>query len=180
MYQFDNDPDKVKEFLQSVLDVLDKKRPKKNCLEIVSPPSAGKNFFFDSVVNFCISWGTVGNANRNNNFPLNNCADKRVLMFNEPTFEDSFLEDALKLFAGDPLAVRIKFQHDKVICRTPIIVLSNKNKFPKDNSFNDRMIRYRWRSAPLLKEYNKKPCPLMFPNLLIKYGLWYIFCVIYN
>lgn len=33
-------------FVQDLYNLLERRVPKKNCMEVVSPPSAGKNFFF--------------------------------------------------------------------------------------------------------------------------------------
>lgn len=45
-FQFDNNREEVCDFVNNLYALLEKLIPKKNCMEIVSPPSAGKNFFF--------------------------------------------------------------------------------------------------------------------------------------
>lgn len=44
--QFDDDADLIAKFLQDILDVCDNAIAKRNSLCVVSPHSAGKNFFF--------------------------------------------------------------------------------------------------------------------------------------
>nr|WPR17927.1 MAG: rep 40 protein helicase [Crogonang virus 86] len=40
-----------------------------------------------------------------------------------------------------------------------------------DPAFKDRIVQYKWRAAPFLKEYNQKPYPLVFFNILLKYSI---------
>ena len=81
-------------------------------------------------------------------------------MWNEPNCE-RFAFDTLKmLFGGDTLPVKVKFQQDAIVTRTPIIILSNKEVFPNDKAFNTRMFKYYWRSCPFLIRCEKKIMPL--------------------
>jgi hypothetical protein len=63
-YQFDNEEALVSDFLNSMYKLINKVENKKNCLEVVSPATAGKNWFFDSVLVFCASIGQVENAKK--------------------------------------------------------------------------------------------------------------------
>jgi hypothetical protein len=63
MYQFENNEGVICRFLQTLVDVLDKKIPKRNSMLIYSPPSAGKNYFFDVVAAFFLNYGMFGTAN---------------------------------------------------------------------------------------------------------------------
>jgi hypothetical protein len=65
-----------------------RKSGKKNCIEVISPPS-GENWFFDPILTFMCGVGQIKNAKKSN-FPLDHCFNKRVLYFNEPNFENSF------------------------------------------------------------------------------------------
>jgi len=42
LFQFGSE-DVIRGFLEDVISLMDRKNPKKNCLEIESPPSAGKH-----------------------------------------------------------------------------------------------------------------------------------------
>lgn len=64
MFQCDNDGENVVNFLTDLYNVLDKKIPKKNSILIKSPPSAGKNFFFDAVCSYFLNYGMYGTANK--------------------------------------------------------------------------------------------------------------------
>ena len=51
---------------------------------------------------------TIGK--KNTLFPLDNCFSKRVLFFNEPSFEQCFGDKMLMLFAGDPISDQDKYK----------------------------------------------------------------------
>lgn len=156
----------VSTFILDLFDILEKKKPKVNCIEVISQPSAGKNYFFDCITNFYVNIGNIANFNRNNQFPLQDAFDRRINIWNEPNCETGAYDTIKMLFGGDPCPAKVKYKDDIIIFRTPIIILSNKNCFPRDKAFNDRMIRYRWKPYQHLKTYCKYPTPLCWPMLL--------------
>lgn len=89
----------VTAFLQRVYRICGKLLPKVNTMYVLGPPNSGKNYFFDCVMHAFINFGTVRNFNKFENFPLQNCLDKRILMWNEPNFEPGATE-TLKLLIG--------------------------------------------------------------------------------
>ncbi|XP_042143357.1 uncharacterized protein LOC121833794 [Ixodes scapularis] len=159
----------VPEFVHDLYNLLELRVPKKNCMEVVSPPSAGKNFFFDAR-QLLFNRGTIHNFNRYSNFPLQDAVGKRWLIWNEPNGESAAYETIKKLFGDDVDNVAVKYSPDMIVTRTPVIVLSNNETFPRDEAFNHRMLRYKWRSCPALKQYDKKILPLalilLFDNYL--------------
>jgi hypothetical protein len=170
-YQFDNEEALVYDFLNSMYKLLNKTENKKNCLEVVSPPTAGMKWFFDSVLAFCTSIEQVENARKNSQFPFDNCFNKRLLYLNEPNFEYSFEEKLLQLFAGDPMSENTKHKPFCQIKRTPVIVTGNVCKFKNEARWNHRMWRFRWKHAPLLKYCPGKPHPLMLWHLFVRYNI---------
>lgn len=169
MYQCSNRVDRYNEFMLSLKNILNREIPKVNTLYIVSAPNAGKNFFFDAVIHYCINFGQMGNFSRYDNFPLMDCVDRRVILWNEPCFEPSACETLKMILGGDTVPAKIKYQPDAIITRTPVIVLSNNDVFPNDKAFNSRIKRYDWKTCPWLKKCNKKPHPLCIYHLLKKY-----------
>lgn len=171
-FQYNDDEAAITEFLTDVVDIINKKRPKTNTLAVISPPSAGKNYFFDMIFNLLLSYGQFGIANKHNNFAFQEAPDKRILLWNEPNYE-RMQTDFLKLVtAGDPYRVRVKCKHDVYVKRTPLIVLTNNVVgFLGDPAFADRIIKHRWQQAPFLKEYDFKPYPLCFFKILNKYNI---------
>nr|QOD39456.1 NS1 [uncultured densovirus] len=171
-FQCGEDDDAKLEFIMTLYDVLERRVPKLNCIVIHSPPSAGKNFFFDAVRDYYINCGHLNNANRYNNFPFQDAEGRRIVMWNEPNYSPDFLEPIKEILGGDSTSVNVKYQHDTPVYRTPVIVLTNNVvSFMTHHAFVDRVRVFRWRAAPWLKDYDKKPNPLAVPLFFAKYGL---------
>lgn len=171
-FQCNNDIDLVRKFLYDVYCIIDRKIPKKNCIFIYSEQAnAGKNLFFDAVVHLFCNFGQIANFNRYQQFPLMDAVNRRILVWNEPQCESSAFEDVKLLFGGDTMKVKIKYMGDAVVDRTPVIVLGNRDIFPKDSTFDARMIKYKWKPFSELKYVKKKIHPMGFHKLLINYDI---------
>lgn len=171
-YQCDDNDERICEFLTALIDILDKKIAKCNCLCIQSPPSSGKNFFFDMIFALCLNYGQFGSANKHNLFAFQEAPNKRVIVWNEPNYESSVIDVLKMMFAGDPYTVRVKHAMDTHVRRTPVIVLTNNHvSFMTDVAFRDRIIQFQWKAAPQLKDIEFKPYPLAFYDLLNKYNI---------
>lgn len=168
-YQFYGNKKKIEHFYNCLFAVLDKLIPKKNSIFILSAPNAGKNFFFDAVIHYCINFGQMGNFNKYHNFPLMECVDKRIILWNEPCMEPSAAETLKCILGGDTCNAKVKYQGDAVINRTPVIILSNSDIFPKSEAFRSRMFKFDWRPANFLKHYTLKPNPLAVFHLFNHY-----------
>lgn len=179
-YQFDDDNEKIVEFLQSLVDVFDKRIPKLNCICIKSPPSGGKNFFFDMWCAIFINYGQLGRANRHNQFAFQEAPNKRMLLWNEPNYESTLTDTIKMMMAGDPYNVRVKFGPDTCVERTPVVVLTNNSvPFMSDPAFADRIKQFEWKTAPMLKNIKYKPYPLCIFSLLNKYNIKYYLQLFY-
>ena len=178
-FQFEDDEAQIKEFLQSVVNVLDWQPYKQigtntkcNTLLVQSPPSAGKNFFFDTIFQVLLNFGQLGTANKSDTFAFQDASNRRVILWNEPNYESSKTDYLKTLFEGGDTKVKVKMMGDNHIKRTPIIILTNNVvNFMSDNAFKDRIKQYKWKAAPFLKEYKLKPYPLVFFDILIKYNI---------
>jgi len=171
-HQCNDDDEQINIFLNAVVDIIDKRIPKCNCLVIHSAPSAGKNFFFDMIFAILMNYGQLGCANKHNVFAFQEAPNKRVLVWNEPNYESSVVDTLKMMFAGDPYTVRVKHAMDTHVRRTPIIVLTNTHvSFMSDVAFRDRIITFNWQPAPFLKDIDFKPYPMVFFDLLLKYNI---------
>lgn len=171
-YQFGNDEDAILDFVTTLYNVLERKLPKLNCVVVYSPPSAGKNFFFDSIKDFYINSGQLLNPTRYNTFAFQNADSRRFLMWNEPNYSEEFLEPIKKILGGDSTTVNVKYLQDAAVYRTPVIVLTNNQLSLMTNAaFNDRIRVYQWAPAPYLAKYDKKPNPLAVYHFFNKYNL---------
>lgn len=178
-YQMDDDEQLIKNFLQTLVNVVDKQpegnpniNVKCNTFLVHSQPSAGKNFFFDTLFAFFLNYGQLGNANKHNNFSFQDINKRRICLWNEPNYESSMTDYLKNLFEGGDIKVRCKNLPDAHVKRTPIIVLTNNIvNFMVDKAFEDRVVQFKWKPAPFLKEYHLKPYPLSFFELLLKYEI---------
>lgn len=173
-YQCNDTDEDVLLFLNSLVDVLDKRLTKCNAILIHAPPSSGKNFFIDMVLAICLNYGQLGQANKHNVFAFQEAPNKRVILWNEPNYESCLTDTIKMMFAGDPYTVRVKHNMDTHVNRTPVIILTNNVvPFMNDVAFRDRIVQFRWNEAPQLKEICMKPYPMAFFDLLKKYNIEY-------
>lgn len=171
-YQCNDDHDEICQFLSYVVAIMDRTLPKTNAICIISPPSGGKNFFFDMILAICLNYGQLGQANKHNVFAFQEAPNKRVLLWNEPNYESCLTDTIKMMMAGDPYTVRVKHSMDTHVARTPVIILTNKHvPFMTDLAFADRIVQFTWKAAPFLKDYEMKPYPMCFFDLLIKYNI---------
>lgn len=120
-FQFDENQNEISEFVNNLCMLVENVVPQKNCMEVVSPPNAGKSFFFDAVLSFYIHRGTIHNFNRFSNFPLQDTVGRRILLWNEPNCESAAF-DTVKIFGGDADSAAVKYSPDQTITRTPCAV----------------------------------------------------------
>lgn len=169
-YQFENDGDLISKFLWDVYAIVDKLVPKRNSMCVVSPPSAGKNFFFDAIASYFLNYGMFGTANKTNNFSWADGAGKRIVLWNEPNYETFHVEKIKELLGGDTTRIHVKYKGDQPLQGPPIFLLTNNSlNICNDPAFADRLVTYQWKSAPFLKQYNRKLNPLFFYDLLTKW-----------
>lgn len=162
--------DKIREFLQNMLDVLDKRTTKQNCVMIIGPRESGKSYLMDCILAFYLSIGYMNNPSRTNSFPFNMCVDKRALLWNEPNFEPGFEETLKKVTGGDSESVNVKYRNHEHLGRTPIFITTNTVILQSD-IFNQRIRRVYFTSCNPLKGYDKYPTPLVWGKLIEFYSL---------
>nr|QOD39597.1 NS1 [uncultured densovirus] len=171
-FQCGDDEDATLDFVTTVYNVLERKIPKLNCVVIYSPPSAGKNYFFDAVKDYYLNCGHLCNANKFNSFPFQDAEGRRIVLWNEPNYSPDFLEPIKEILGGDSTSVNVKYQHDTPVYRTPVIVLTNNQvTFMGHNAFKDRIRIFNWMAAPFLAAFDKKPNPLAVYHFFKKYNL---------
>ncbi|XP_044763038.1 uncharacterized protein LOC123319994 [Coccinella septempunctata] len=169
MYQMENSVD---EFKKSLVSILESSVPRLNCMVIVSPPSAGKNFYFDGIRDYFMNAGQMNNSIGTYPFAYQDCCNKRIIFWNGPNYESSQLKKLKKLFAGDDLRFDVKYEPQAIVKRTPVIVLCNSEPaFVRHAEFRDSVVMYRWKAAPYLKDFDKKPLPTACVDILFNKDL---------
>lgn len=173
-FQFAGDDAEIFCFLETLVNVLDKKIPKLNTIAIKSPHIADKNFFFDAIVGFFLNYGMFGTANKTNNFSWADGAGKRVVLWNEPNYDSSHIKILKELLGGDTTRVNVKYKNPTPLQGPPVIMLSNNDlSVFHDVNFSERLKLYVWEQAGFLKNYKKKINPLCLTHLLKYYNIKY-------
>lgn len=54
----------------------------------------------------------MGNFNRIRSFPLMECVDRRIILWNEPVMEPSAIETLKMILGGDTTNAKVKYQCD--------------------------------------------------------------------
>lgn len=148
--------------------------PKINAIAVIGPPNSGKNYFWDAIAAIAMNVGHIGRVNnKTNQFALQDCYNRRLVMGNEISMEDGAKEDFKKFCEGTAFNIRVKYQGDKIFKRTPACLISNfELDICGDPHFrNVRLYTMRWNSAPLLASSKKKPYPLAIFDLFELYGV---------
>lgn len=179
-HQFENDEEQIKYFLTNLRDWFNKLgwdgNPKMNTIYVKGPPNCGKNYFFDMIAAIAYNVGHIGRVcNKTNNFPLQDCFNRRLCIANEMSVEDSAIEDMKKLCEGTAFNIRVKYQGDKIFTKAPVLVISNNYiDFMYRSEFAGvRVHMLYWKQADLLKDSDKKPYPMCLFKLYDYYNISY-------
>lgn len=173
IFAFEKQSDEVGQtaFWNDIYNICNRTNSKRNCLELIGPQNCGKSYFANWLTEFFINVGHVANFSRFENFPLQSAYNARILNWGEAYAEKSKLDSVKLLLGGDPCPANIKYESTQTIEKTPVIITANKRLIPKNGPFNERMIRYDWKTCDMLKQYDKKPNPLAFIDILREYDI---------
>lgn len=177
-FQFKGDEEQIRYFLTNVRDWFNKLgwecNPKMNSILIEGPANCGKNYFFDMVSSIAYNVGHIGRVcNKTNNFPLQDCFNRRLCIANEMSVEESAIEDMKKLCEGTAFNIRVKYQGDKIFTKAPVIIITNNyiDFLHRAEFLNVRTHKMVWRRAELLKDSDKKPYPMCLFDLYDHYNV---------
>lgn len=177
-FQFKDDEEAIGKFLTNIREWFDCNgwdgNPKMNALCVIGPPNSGKNYFWDMFCALAYNTGHIGRVNnKTNQFALQECYGRRLVVGNEISMEDGAKEDFKKLCEGTAFNIRVKYQGDKIFTKAPVLLISN---FELDICYdyhfkNVRLYTIRWVTCPLLKDSNKKPYPTCVFDLFKHYNV---------
>lgn len=185
-HQYNDNEDKIKDLLINIVSWFNRKgwhqvkdntyilNPKINCVAINGPPNSGKNYFWDTVAAISTNVGHIGRvSNKCNQFSLQDAYNRRLVMGNELSMEDSAKEDFKKLCEGAAFNIRVKFKEDKIFTRTPVCFITNGVlELTGDPHFrNVRLVSLSWKTCNLLAASNKKPYPLALFDVFDYFGV---------
>nr|WPR17614.1 MAG: non-structural protein NS1 [Millipede denso-like virus] len=171
MYQLGTYED-CSEFVLVLYQILNRSFPNRmcNCFILQGPTNCGKTIFMEMVASFFISKGGIVSFNPKGQLEFQDCYNKRVILWDGPrrSYGSKTMETLKCLTAGDP--VPVKRNSHKMISQTPLIITTESViSIMHDIAFVDRIRKYHWDTAPLLKKYNKLLHPLAFIDVLHYY-----------
>lgn len=104
---------------------------------------------------------------------MQDVANRRIVIGNELNMEEDALDDFKKLCEGAALNVRVKHQPDKVVFKTPVLIMANSTlDICRDPAFvNVRFKLFNWNYAAFLKDAEKKAYPLAIFDVLNYYDI---------
>lgn len=179
-HQFDGDEESIKYFLVNLRDWFNKfgwdGNIKMNTILVEGPHNCGKNYFFDMVSSIAYNVGHIGRVcNKTNNFPLQDCFNRRLCIANEMSVEDSAIEDMKKLCEGTAFNIRVKYQGDKIFTKAPVIIITNNfiDFLHRPEFLGVRVYKMTWKQAEFLKDSDKKPYPMCLFDIYKEYNVSY-------
>lgn len=177
-HQFQDDEEQIKYFLTNLRDWFNKLgwdgNPKMNSILVEGPPNCGKNYFFDMVSSIAYNVGHIGRVcNKTNNFPLQDCFNRRLCIANEMSVEETAIEDMKKLCEGTAFNIRVKYQGDKIFTKCPVIIITNNyiDFLHRPEFLGVRTYKMYWTRADFLKESDKKPYPMCLFDMYDEYNI---------
>lgn len=163
--------------INDVIDIVDKKRDKVNCLWFYGPASCGKTYLANSIVrsirNVAYVEPIVSRAD-SGRFTFQSMINRRIALFNEGTITDCTIEKYKNIIEGQAVETDVKFKAPTVIDRTPVIWTSNTllwqgigyhQQGTHVKPILDRVIKYSFMSMPFLKTIKGQLNPLMWKEL---------------
>nr|WQF02878.1 MAG: nonstructural protein NS1 [Bee densovirus 8] len=170
----------IKQWLQLISNVVNRRERKRFALILQGPTSCGKTWFTNMILDFYLNKGELNNWNRYENcsFPFMGLVNRRIALWNEACLNgDALQKEHLKvLFEGESKTVSVKNQKDGTIIATPIIVTTNNQTLERAAEFRERQYVFNVARVDLFTGGPNCPGfkslhPFAWPQLLKKYSI---------
>jgi Papillomavirus helicase len=149
-----NCKERADEFMTDLYLLLTHQSEKKNCISIVGERDAGKSYLIESVGDLCITYGSTTVMNKTDNFCMSSLINKKLIILDEVTYDSIYAEKLKLLFSGNPCTVAVKYENAVEIKKTPVICMSNAERFPDIDIWNCRIKRFVWRKIEFTDIYS--------------------------
>lgn len=170
----------VKQWLQLISNVVNRRERKRFALVFQGPTSCGKTWWTNMLLDFYLNKGELNNWNRyeNNSFPFMGLVNRRIALWNEALLngDQQQKEHAKVLFEGESKTVAVKNQRDGTVISTPMIITTNNLTFEKCGEFKDRQYVFKVERTSMFTGGPNCPGfkslhPFAWPYLLQKYKI---------
>nr|WCC72502.1 ORF3 [Afoambidensovirus incertum 1] len=159
--QFDENDENIACFVHTLFKILDRTNGKKNCLEIIGPPSSCKSLFVTYATEAFLNVGYCSKCNKYERFGFQDITNCRVGILDDANFDPFAKQVMLTILSGNKTNVSIKNQGDEIMLKTPIININNKSIF-NGREFDERIVRYRWKEYRVDIEKLPNPCHVFY------------------
>ncbi|AGW50716.1 nonstructural protein 1 [Acheta domestica mini ambidensovirus] len=156
MYQFDENFESVSDFIHQLYYVLNKQNGKKNCIELIGPPSSYKSTFLHWVAEAFIAVGIINIVNKTAPFGFAPAVNKRVLIIDDYNFSSEYHETLLNILSGTTCNVNVKYKTNGYVTHTPVLMASNYKTFTSTR-FEHRMVTFYWKEYKVLLKKHLYP-----------------------
>lgn len=162
----------VKQFVNDVRNIIDRRGMKRNTLEFGGDSDAGKSLLTNCIAASCIYPGINNQLNRQTSqFGMQEFVYSRIIVFDEISISEEFKDKILLVTAGMPCDTDVKNKGRDVIFRTPVILCYNKHpayslSIRSQGTFlkalNTRTIPYKFKEMPDLADFKGNLNPLVW------------------
>ncbi|GBO16608.1 hypothetical protein AVEN_50382-1 [Araneus ventricosus] len=144
------------EFCRTIIDLMDRKHRKLNCVVLQGAPNSGKTFICKSIEKGSVFFAEVTQAVAGYSFMWMDCINKRFISINEPFFTDSAIEELKKVLEGTGCRVKCKGKGDEYLRPTPVMITTNADVWCQCPAAQPAI------QARCLKIFDKlEPCPFL-------------------
>lgn len=138
------------EFATNMVMLMDKKQRKLNTIILRGAPNSGKTFIAKSLMKSCIFYGEICQGLAGYSFMYQDCVNKRVIIINEPFFDNCMIEQLKTVMEGVGTFVHKKNASDEYLRPTPVLITTNNHV---------------WASCPSAEKAIKARCIAIYDNL---------------
>ena len=110
-------------FLNDAICLMDRRKPKVNCLWFHGKTNAGKSYLARAFQRIAMDYHSVPSGS--NRFMFQNCVNKRLIVMNEPFLDESAIEATKEVLEGTGCYVPVKAKADQYLRSTPVLITSN-------------------------------------------------------
>lgn len=150
-------------FARDIVSFVDRARLKVNTLWLHEKNNASKTLIARSIMKLCITYHQVPPGS--NRFMFQDCVNKRIIIMNEPFFDEVQIEVCKRVFEGTGCFLPVKMKNDQLLIPTPVLVKSNTDLWATNQAakpqLENRIYKglYGLKEAAFLKEVTKQLNP---------------------
>jgi hypothetical protein len=125
MYLFEENGIDFTYFMAWCIIIIDMHINKVNTLILNGPPNTGKSMLLQLITKGLVK-AFITRTGDATQFHLQNCLDKRILLFEEPRITPATVDDMKLLLGGEEFDIQIKHSDPEGLKRTPVLISTNK------------------------------------------------------